>query len=157
MQIRRSLYDMFSLYCEEAQTPGQFRTDLRRIISQGGQMAGWVGGWVERGGGCMFHITTCSARSSFACSALNCPHCNRGRLLFFPDVTTLAWIFAAAAAAAKGRIKDVDASRVVETDIVDSSGGWQRCCNGCSGTLTDAWLLLAPPVRAGCGKNIAFD
>ena len=36
MQIRRSLYDMFALYCEEAQTPGQFRTDLRRIITQGG-------------------------------------------------------------------------------------------------------------------------
>lgn len=35
-QTRRSLYDMFSLYCEEAQTPGQFRNDLRRIVNQGG-------------------------------------------------------------------------------------------------------------------------
>ena len=35
VQTRRSLYDMFSLYCEEAQTPGQFKTDLRRIITQG--------------------------------------------------------------------------------------------------------------------------
>ncbi|KAL4428595.1 hypothetical protein ABPG77_008907 [Micractinium sp. CCAP 211/92] len=33
-QTRRSLYDMFSLYCEEAQQPGQFRSDLRRIITQ---------------------------------------------------------------------------------------------------------------------------
>lgn len=35
LQTRRSLYDMFSLYCEEAQTPGQFRNDLRRIVNQG--------------------------------------------------------------------------------------------------------------------------
>jgi hypothetical protein len=27
---------MFSLYCEEAQTPGQFKSDMRRIITQGG-------------------------------------------------------------------------------------------------------------------------
>lgn len=56
VQTRRALYDMFGLYCEEAQQPGQFRNDLRRIIAQ-----------------------------------------------------------------AKQRIKDVDASRVMETDIVDSS------------------------------------
>jgi len=34
-QTRRALYDMFSLYCEEAQQPDQYRTDLRRIIAQG--------------------------------------------------------------------------------------------------------------------------
>ncbi|PSC67904.1 furry homolog-like [Micractinium conductrix] len=33
-QTRRALYDMFSLYCEEAQQPGQFRSDMRRIITQ---------------------------------------------------------------------------------------------------------------------------
>ncbi|KAL4434374.1 hypothetical protein ABPG75_000815 [Micractinium tetrahymenae] len=55
-QTRRALYDMFSLYCEEAQQPGQFRSDMRRIITQ-----------------------------------------------------------------AKARIKDVDTSKLVESDIVDSS------------------------------------
>ena len=30
---------MFSLYCEEAQTPGQFRNDLRRIVNQGEALA----------------------------------------------------------------------------------------------------------------------
>ncbi|KAI3439023.1 hypothetical protein D9Q98_001435 [Chlorella vulgaris] len=53
---RRALYDLFGLYCEEAQTPGQFKNDLRRIIAQ-----------------------------------------------------------------AKARIKDADAGRMVEADLVDSS------------------------------------
>lgn len=66
LQTRRALYDMFSLYCEEAQQPGQFRSDLRRIITQGqcallhcsavctaGLQPGRTGaGWVA---GCVMH------------------------------------------------------------------------------------------------------
>lgn len=61
-QTRRSLYDMFSLYCEEAQQPGQFRSDLRRIITQGGR-----GGWMD--------------------SCLGAP----GRLLHCGSLPTVAW------------------------------------------------------------------
>ena len=32
-QVRRGLFDMFSLYCEEGQAPGQFRNELRRNVS----------------------------------------------------------------------------------------------------------------------------
>lgn len=38
LQTRRALYDLFGLYCEEAQTPGQFKNDMRRIIAQGGSL-----------------------------------------------------------------------------------------------------------------------
>lgn len=31
--MRRGLFDMFALYCEEGQAPGQFRSDLRRNVS----------------------------------------------------------------------------------------------------------------------------
>lgn len=70
-QTRRALYDMFSLYCEEAQQPGQFRSDLRRIIAQGE---------ATRSG----HALSCAVppqqgggRAACVRSALPCQRCGR--------------------------------------------------------------------------------
>ena len=112
---------MFSLYCEEAQTPGQFKTDLRRIITQG----------------------RCSACCLLVCLCV-CAACwknlrsGRGKPMLLMHCCTGTVLLYCCCTAAKAKIKDVEFSRVMEADIVDSSGtaGGRDCVVG--------WRLVAP-------------
>ena len=130
---------MFSLYCEEAQQPGQFRSDMRRIITQGDRRAGLGGGGVlpsllhvaasmRAGGRLGAHGRVCHALLE-----LTQPLCAKK----VPPTgvvtpTNPPCITPCPTPAAKARIKDEGTSRMIESDLVDSSGELRgRRCRAC--------------------------